>query len=320
MNKNKCLVVGATGGIGRSAVKDLVENGNQVRAFVRNKHKAEKYFYGLNNIEIFEGDATRSADLSKAIKGCSTLFYCANTLYTEWIEKARPLLKVSLDAAIEAKARFVFPGNVYLYGHAQYNPVDEKHPHATHTVKGKIRVEMEEMIMKYSSGKGLQFTIVRFPDFYGPFVVNGFSEKAYQNALAGKSIRWIGAKDVPLEYIFIEDAGTCLVVAGLSEQGINQEFNVPATSPISNNNYLGLISSMGGANSKLQILNSNLIFSTMGFFNKLIKEVVEMLYLKREEHVLDGTKFKSTFGFLPSTSYEDGVKKTFEWVKAFYKI
>ncbi|KAF0162274.1 MAG: rplK [Ignavibacteria bacterium] len=320
MNKDKCLVVGATGGIGRSAVKALVENGNHVRAFVRNKHKAEKYFFGLNNIEIFEGDATKSADLTKAIKGCSTLFYCANTLYTEWIEKARPLLKVSLDAALEAKARFVFPGNVYLYGHAQYNPVDEKHPHAAHTVKGKIRVEMEKTIKKYSSEKGLQFTIVRFPDFYGPFVVNGFSEKAYQNALAGKSILWIGAKNVPLEYIFIEDAGKCIVAAGLSEQGINQEYNVPATKPITNNDYLGLISKVGGANSKLQILNSNLIFSIMGFFNKLIKEVAEMLYLKRKELILDGTKFKNTFGFLPSTTYEEGVKKTFEWVKSFYKV
>ena len=320
MNKGKCLVVGATGGIGRSAVKALVENGNHVRVLVRSKQKAEKYFFGLNNIEIFEGDATKSADLTKAIKGCSTLFYCANTLYTEWIEKARPLLKVSLDAAAEANARFVFPGNVYLYGHAQYNPVDEKHPHAAHTVKGKIRVEMEETIKKYSSEKGLQITIVRFPDFYGPFVVNGFSEKAYQNPLAGKSILWIGAKNVPLEYIFIEDAGKCIVAAGLSEQGINQEYNVPATTPITNNDYLGLISKVGGANSKLQILNSNFIFSIMGFFNKLIKEVAEMLYLKRKELILDGTKFKNTFGFLPSTTYEEGVKKTFEWVKSFYKV
>lgn len=320
MNKDNCLVVGATGGIGRSTVKALVENGNHVRAFVRNRHKAEKYFFGMSNVEIFEGDATKPADLAKAIKDCSTLFYGANTLYTEWIEKARPLLKLSLVAALEANARFVFPGNVYLYGHAQYNPVDEKHPHAAHTVKGKIRVEMEEMIKKYSSEKGLRFTIVRFPDFYGPFVVNGFSEKAYQNALAGKSIQWIGAKNVPLEYIFIEDAGKCIAAAGLSELGINQEFNVPATAPITNNSYLGLITKLGGANSKLQILNSNLLFSMMGFFNKLIKEVAEMLYLKREELTLDGTKFKNTFGFLPSTSYEEGIKKTFEWVKSFYKV
>lgn len=320
MSFEKCLVVGATGGIGRAAVKALVEKGSPVRVLVRNKQKAEKYFFGMKKVEIFEGDASKIEDVRKSIKGCSVLFYCANVLYTEWIEKARPLLQISLDAAAETKARFVFPGNVYVYGHAQYNPVDEKHPHVAHTIKGKIRIDMEEMINKYSSEKSLQFTIVRFPDFYGPYVVNGFSEKAYLNSLEGKSLLWIGAKDVPLEYIFIEDAGKCLVEAGLSEKGINQEFNVPATKPITNKDYLEMISKFGGAYSKLQILNSTLIFTVIGFFNKLIKEVAEMLYLKREELILDGTKFKNTFGFLPGTSYEEGVKKTFDWVKAFYKV
>lgn len=320
MSSEKCLVVGATGGIGRAAVKAIVEKDSPVRVLVRSKQKADKYFFGMKNVEILEGDASKPVDLKKAIKGCSSLFYCANVPYTDWIEKTRQLLKFSLDAAVEAKARFIFPGNVYIYGHAQYNPVDEKHPRAAHTVKGKIRIEMEEMIKKYSSEKGLEFTIVRFPDFYGPYVVNGFSEKAYLNSIEGKSLQWIGAKDVPLEYIFIEDAGKCLVDAGLSEKGINQEFNVPASNPITNKDYLELISKFGGANSKFQILNSTLIFTMIGFFNKLIKEVAEMLYLKREELILDGTKFKNNFGYLPSTSYEEGVKKTFEWVKAFYKV
>jgi nucleoside-diphosphate-sugar epimerase len=320
MNNKKCLVVGATGGIGRATVKTLVDRGVSVSILARNKQKAQKCFNELKSIEIFEGDASNPTDLKKAIKGCSTLFYCANVLYTEWAEKVRPLLKTSLDAAAETKARFVFPGNVYVYGRAQYNPVDEKHPHAAHTVKGKLRVEMEEMIKKYSSEKGLQYTIVRLPDFFGPYVVNGFSEKIFLNSLAGKSLQWIGAKNVPIEYVFIEDAGNCLVEAGLSEKGINQEFNVPATEPITNKDYLGLVSKMGGASSKFQILNSTLIFTFIGFFNKLMKEVAEMLYLKREELFLDGRKFKETFGFLPTTSYEEGVKKTFEWVKTFYKI
>lgn len=320
MNNKKSLVVGAAGGIGRAIVKALVDKGISVNVLVRNKQKAQKYFHEFKNVEIFEGDASKPADLKKAINGCTTLFYCANVIYTEWVEKVRPLLKVSLDAAVDAKARFVFPGNVYVYGHAQYNPVDEKHPHKAHTVKGKIRIEMEEMIKKYSSEKGLQFTIVRFPDFYGPYVVNGFSEKVYLNSLAGKSLQWIGTKNVPIEYIFVEDAGNCLVEAGLSEKGINEGFNVPAARPITNRDYLELISKMGGANSKFQILNSTLIFTLIGFFNKMMKEVAEMLYLKREELILDGRKFKDTFGFLPSTTYEDGIRKTFKWVKTFYKI
>lgn len=320
MSNSKSLVVGATGGIGRSAVKELIETGNEVRAFVRNRHKAKKYFLGLGGVEIFEGDAAKIEDVKKAMIDCSTLFYCGNVLYTEWIEKARPILKVSLDAAAETNARFIFPGNVYIYGHAQYNPVDEKHPHAAHTIKGKIRIEMEETIKNYSKEKGLRYTIVRLPDFYGPFVVNGFSEKVYLNALAGKSLRWIGAGNIPIEYVFIEDAGKCFVVAGLSAKGINEEFNVPAAKTITSTEYLDLISKAGGKNSKIQILNSKLIFSIIGFFNPLVKEVAEMLYLKQEKLLLDGTKFKNTFGFLPSTGYEDGIRKTFEWVKNFYSV
>lgn len=320
MSNTKSLIVGATGGIGRSAIKALVENGNEVRAFVRNRQKAEKYFLGLKGVENFEGDATKPEDVKKAMVGCSTLFYCGNVLYTEWIEKAMPIFKVSLDAAANANARFVFPGNVYLYGRAQYNPVDEKHPHDAHTVKGKIRVEMEELIKRYSKEKELKYTIVRFPDFYGPYVVNGFSDKAYLNALEGKSILWIGAKTVPLEYIFIEDAGKCLVTAGQSEKGINEEFNVPAFAPITNKEYLGLISKLGGKNCKIQILNSNFIFSILGLFNPMIKEVAEMLYLKREKLILDGTKFKNSFGFLPATNYETGIQKTFEWAKSFFRV
>ena len=314
------LVVGATGGIGRAAVKYLLENKIHTRVFVRNKQKAEKYFSEYNNIEIYAGDASYPADLSKAADGCDFLFYCLNIPYQEWKHKAIPLLKSSLDVALELNIRFVFPGNVYVYGHAQKNPVDEKHPLEPHTSKGKIRRQMEMLIKNYSEEKGLKYTITRFPDFYGPYVVNGFSEKIYINSLLGKKMLWIGDKKIPLEYIFIEDAGRCLVESGISDKGINQEFNVPACGTISNKDYLESISRLGGNNSKYQILNSDIIFSVLALISPVIREVKEMLYLKREELYLDGTKFKNTFGFLPSTNYEEGIKKTFDWVKKFYGL
>ena len=317
---NKALVIGATGGIGRSTVKYLAEKNIPVRILVRNKYKAEKYFLDLNGIEIVEGDAQFSKDLMKASKDAAALFYCLNIPYTEWSEKAVPLITKSLDAAVENNMRFVLSANVYVYGHAQYNPVDEKHPHDPHTKKGKIRNEMEMLIKKYSKEKNMKYTITRFPDFYGPYIVNGFSEKLFTDALKGDKLLWIGDKTIPKEYIYIEDAAKCLVESALSEKGINQEFNVPSCGKISNSDFLETISKFGGKNSGYRLLNSDIIYWTMSLFSPMIKEVKEMLYLKREEFYLDGTKFKNTFGFLPSTNYEEGIKKTFEWVKDFYKI
>jgi nucleoside-diphosphate-sugar epimerase len=320
MSNKKILVVGATGGIGRSTVKSLVEAGHSVRVLVRNKEKAKKYFSEFDALEIFEGDASNYGSVYNAAAETSAMFYCLNIPYLEWYEKAILYLTNALDTAAEHNLRFVFPGNVYLYGHAKYNHVDEKHPHDPHTRKGKIRAQMEALIKKYSQTKNLEFTIVRFPDFYGPFVINGFSELIFINSLKGKKLIWVGDKVVPKEYIFIEDAGKCIVDAGLSEKGKNQEFNVPSCGTISNKDFLGLISKCGGKNSKVQLINNNFVFSALGMVSPVIKELIEMLYLKREEFFLDGTKFKNTFGYLPSTDYETGIKKTFEWVKSFYKI
>ena len=235
---SKSLVIGATGGIGRSTVKALSEKNIYVNILARSKSKAEKYFHDIKNITIIEGDAGNPSDLKEAIKDCSTLYYCLNIPYDKWEHLAVKLLTFSLNAAVDVKARFVLAGNVYNYGHAQYNPVDEKHPKSAHTKKGKIRNEMENLIKIYSKEKDLNYTIVRMPDFYGPFVINGFSEKVFQNALKGKTLQWIGDKNIPIEYIFIEDGGKAMVTAGESEKGINKEFNIPAVHPTTTKTFL----------------------------------------------------------------------------------
>lgn len=312
----KCLVVGATGGIGRSTVKTLREEGHEVRVLVRSKEKGEKYFSDIEGVGIIEGDASKSVDLENALSGFDHLFYCVNIPYTDWEDRAIDLLKPSLNAAANMNAKFVLPGNVYVYGRAQKNPVDEDHPWNTHTKKGKIRIEMEKMI----KNSGAKWAIIRFPDFYGPFVINGFSEMLYVNALKNKNMKWIGEMDVPLEYIYIEDAGKAMAIAGTSVKSDGKEFNVPATDTITNREYLNMIKKEAGSSSKFQVMKSGFFFKMLGLFSGIIKEVEEMLYLKEEELILSGRRFKEAFGYLPSTSYENGIKKTFEWVKKYYDL
>ncbi len=318
MEKKKHLVVGATGGIGRAVVKALKEKGENVAVLVRNVEKAQKYFEEFSDVEILKGDAKNKNDILSGLNGSSHLYYCTNIPYQDWEKNALDLLRVSLSAASEAKVKFVLPGNVYVYGHAESNPVNEQHPWNAHTKKGRIRIVMEKEIQKTSEKEGLFYTIVRFPDFYGPYVINGFSEKIFINSLKGKRLQWIGDKQAETEYIFIEDAGKAMATAALSDKSNNQEFNVPAYRPITTMDFLNLVSKKGGNSSMLSVINSDLIFTLMGLFNPVVGEVKEMLYLKREKLVLDGTKFKDTFGEIPSTPYEEGVEKTMEWTKKFF--
>jgi nucleoside-diphosphate-sugar epimerase len=314
------LVLGATGGIGRAIVAELSSKEKKVVVLSRNKQKAENYFKDFNNVTIISGDASNADDVNKASENCGALFYCINTPYNKWAQTVKPLLKISIEACIKNNVKLIFPGNVYIYGFAQYNRVDELHPKFPCAKKGRIRLDMENMLFKAGSDEGLDFAIFRMPDFYGPYVINGFSEKVFTNALTGKALKWIGSKNVDVEYIFIEDAAKAMVEGGLSEKSNRKEFNIPACCETTTEKFLNEISKQGGKDSKMQVLNSNLIFTIMGWFNPIVREVKEMLYLKRHKLILDGSQYKKTFGELPATSYDEGIKKTLDWSREYYKI
>jgi nucleoside-diphosphate-sugar epimerase len=312
------IVLGATGSLGRSVVKSLVNLNENVKAFVRNKEKAEKFFGAdLKDVEVIAGDAAREDDIIKASKEADIIYYCIHIPYPRWAKEARELLTTSIKAALKTDAKLVFPGNVYVYGLPDYNPLDEKHPWKAHTKKGKIRINMENMLKQAKEEKGLRYTVIRMPDFYGPFVINEFYEKIFFNAIEGKTIQWFGDLDVPVEFIFIEDAGKAIVMAGLSEKSMGEEFNVPGYSVTTARNFLQEVSDQAGKNSSVKTLNSSFIIGLGGLFNPLAREFKEMLYLKQVKLILNGEKYEDSFGSIPATPYKEGISKTLEWAKEY---
>lgn len=320
MSNTTHLILGLTGGIGRAVALSLSKRKIPVRALVRDAAKAQKYIKDIENIELIVGDASNANDLKKVFAGIDTVYYCINIPYNLWEKNALRLLKNCVDVATEHKTKIIFPGNVYVYGHAKYNPVDEKHPHAAHTNKGQIRMEMEEMLALAKKEEGLAYTIVRMPDFYGPFVINGFSEQLFINAIKGKTMRWVGKLDIDQELIFIEDGGEAMVKAALSEKGNGEVFNIPGVSSTSSRKFLQEIVNQSGSKSKFSTVDSDIIFKIFGLFNPVVKELVEMLYLKREKLILNGQKFNDTIGTLPTTPYSEGIGKSVTWAKEFYHL
>ena len=320
MEKKINVILGFTGGIGRAVAKALVARNEKVVCLVRSIDKAQRYAEGLEGIEFVQGDASNPPDVEKVTQNAATLFYCVNIPYPEWKEKAVKLLSVSVEAAIKNNVKLVFPGNVYVYGRAQSKLVSEGHPHAPLTRKGKIRVEMENMLIHAKKEQGLAYTIVRMPDFYGPYVINGFTEQFLLRALKGKSLTWYGSLKDPAEFIFIEDGGEAMVIAGLSEKSNGYSFNVPGCKETTPKLFLSELVKQSGKKSKIKQMNLILVMNFVGLFNIVAKEFSEMLYLKQERFILNGAFFKSFFGVLPATSYEEGIEKTLAWTKKYYHI
>lgn len=309
------LVLGATGGIGHWTVAKLLERGDPVRVLVRNPERFRRSWPEANGVEVVAGDALAAEDVRRAAKDCTTIFHCVNVPYPEWAAKAFPMLSNTVSAAFASSARVVFPGNVYLFGHARAELVREDHPMEPHTRKGRLRLQMERHLHDLHQSQGLAFTIVRMPDFYGPFVVNRLYTAIFRNALRGRAMLWYGDLDVPSEFLFIADGGEAMVRAGTDPSSNGETYHVPGAGIIVPREFLALVARTAGTNSRGRAVPGWLV-TLAGITDPVAREFREMRYLKRERFILDGSKFRRKYGALAPTPYLVGVRETLDWFRA----
>jgi nucleoside-diphosphate-sugar epimerase len=225
------------------------------------------------------------------------------------------MLRNTTAAAQERGARVVFPGNVYGIGHAHADFVAEDHPMEPSSRKGQLRLAMERHLQELHRSQGLGFTIVRMPDFYGPFVVNRLYASIFRNALRGRSMPWYGDLDVPSEFLFMPDGGTAMVLAGTDPGSDGETYHVPGPAVITARKFLELVARTAGSKSRPSAV-SPWMMTLFGLFSSDAREFREMMYLKRERFILDGTKFHRKFGEAASTPYSKGVAETLNWFRA----
>ncbi|MGA2973048.1 MAG: NAD-dependent epimerase/dehydratase family protein [Candidatus Bathyarchaeia archaeon] len=310
------LVIGSTGSIGSAVVDELSSQGRPVRALVRDSSKAKRLFRHPEKVELVQGSVENPEVLKTAFLGAKVVFNCVNLPYPEW-SKLPALHKRILEAAKRAGAKMVFPGNVYIYGHAQSGRVNEAHPRNPCSRKGVLRVQLEDMFMASSRTNEVPTAIVRFPDFYGPNAsgANSMTGNIFKAALDGKTAQWYGNLGALHEFIFIADAGKAMVMASERAEAYGQDFNVPGPEPISANEWIGLVFKEAGSEPRMKG-TSKLTMQLFGMFNKIAREFAEMQYLTQEPLILDGTKFMKFFGTkYPSRSYPDGIRETLAWMK-----
>ena len=307
------LVLGSTGSIGSAIVNELTSSGKPVRVLVRSPEKAKRVFTKPDKVELVEGSVEDLKTLKGAFDGVDLFYNCVNLPYPQW--SSLPTIHNGIvQVARKARARMIFPGNVYIYGHAQTEKVSEDHPRMPCSKKGRIRLELEDSFMRYSRDGTVPCVIVRFPDFYGPNSAS-ITDGIFRSVLSRKPARWFGKLEAIHEFIFISDAAKAVIMAAERSDAIGQDFNVPGPEAVRVRDWMSLVFKEAGVEPKMSG-TGRMFVQLAGLFNPMAREFVEMQYLAEEPLILDGTKFNNFFGAkYPTRSYEDGIRETVEWLR-----
>lgn len=306
----KALVLGASGGMGYSIVKELSNRGIEVTAFARTKSKLDKLFKGEENVTTFQGDIFQVQDIEAAAKGVDVIFQAANIPYPEWEEKLESFMGNILAAAKVSGANLAIVDNIYAYGRSDGRKVQEDFPKNPHTKKGRIRLNVEALV----KNSGVKAVIAHFPDFYGPNAENSILHFTFQGVVKNKRAMFVGNQKIKREFIFTPDGAKAIVNLALNENAYGQNWNIPGYGVISGKELVEIIRDIDNYEKGVSTITKNMI-RLLGIFDPFMREVVEMFYLNEEPVVLDGTKYEQFIGDLPRTAYKEGLKQTLDYMK-----
>jgi nucleoside-diphosphate-sugar epimerase len=307
----RAAIFGAAGAIGQSIAPELERRGVPYRVVGRSREKLERAF---PRAEALPADLADPRSAGAAARGVDTIFYCVGLPYPS--HHLHPqLARTTVEAARKVGVRrLVLISSVYAYGIPRTVRVSETHPREPHTRKGRYRQEQEDLVLGAHSPGALETMVIRLPDFYGPHADLSLAQLVFTAAVAGKTVNWPGVVNTAHEFVFVPDAGPVIVEAA-SRDCSGEAWNYGGPGPINTLDFITRVYRAVGSTPKYRVAGKGLL-RIVGWFKPEVRELIEMLYLQETPVILDDSKLAAKLGGLQKTSYDEGIRRTIEFLRA----
>jgi nucleoside-diphosphate-sugar epimerase len=254
-----------------------------------------------------------ASDVASAATGVSVIVHAVNPPgYRNWGELVLPMVDNTIAAAVANSARIVLPGTVYNFGPDAFPDLHETSPQNPVTVKGRIRVEMEDRL-RAASLKGASVLIVRAGDFFGPRAGNNwFSQGLVKPGKPVTAITYPGRSGIGHQWAYLPDVAETMV--RLLEKSETLEpfsmFQMEGHWDADGTQMIGAIRKVvGNPNIKVGKMPW-LLMRLLSPFVPLFRELLEMQYLWNVPIRMDNVRLKTALGLEPHTPLDVAVRNT----------
>ncbi len=314
----KILVTGAGGFIGSHLTELLVQEGYDVRAFVRYNSKNNWGWLEnssvKNEIEVFTGDIRDYDSIYQALKGCNSVLHLAaligipysyvspKTYIDTNIVGTYNVLQASKELGLE---NIIITSTSETYGTAQYVPIDESHPIVGQSPYSATKIGADQIAISYYYAYNLPVKIIRPFNTYGPRQsARAVIPTILTQALAGVNKIRIGNLSPTRDLTFVLDTCDAFIEIYKSNKFIGEVTNVGTGTEISIKDICSLIQKLLGEDLKFEIEEQRL---------RPEKSEVERL-------VCNNSKIKSLSNWTPKYDLEKGLTVTINWFKENFHL
>lgn len=299
-------ILGSGGAVANHLAKELKNFSSVIRLVSRHPGKVN------DSDEIFEADLKDKESVNRAVAGSEVVYLTAGLKYDSriWKRDWPVIMQNVIDACVQHRTRLVFFDNVYAYSPNEIPHMTENSIKKPEAKKGKVRLDLLNMIFDAIKDQGLKALIARSADFYGKEVKTGFLNFGVIDKLKkGSKAMWQSDAGKIHSFTYVPDAAKAVAMLGNSLDAFNQVWHLPTSSERwTGKDFIDFIAKELNVKPKYTIL-SNSMNSLIGIFSTTVKELKEMQYQNDQDYFFDSSKFNNHFSFTP-TSYEEGIKES----------
>lgn len=219
------MITGGCGFIGKNLATELLNQGAKVTIL---DLPNSDWVHLPKNVERIRADIMNAHDIASAFEEIDIVYHLAARTdiegkhlddYKVNFEGTRNLINEC--AKNNRVRRFIFFSTqlvVGLFDETRF--IDETEPYRTKTIYGRSKIKGEEVVKKYCSRAGVNYTIIRPTSVYGPWGGSPYKEFFY--TIKNRKYFHVGKAKNLVSLVYVKNLVDLTILASLSRQAENE--------------------------------------------------------------------------------------------------